>query len=120
MSDLPLSITDGSSLEVITDSVSKASSVTPLHYPERRGTVFRWGQAHRGVTSRSLPHEMSDAVPDDLLLCTLCGRPLGESSDDQPDWPTGPMCGDCYQAREMDNDIWAAELDESTGDEDGL
>ena len=39
------------------------------------------------------------------------GSPLGESSDDQPDWPTGPMCGDCYQARETDNDIWASELD---------
>lgn len=43
------------------------------------------------------------------LTCVLCGRPLGYSSDDQPDWPTGPMCGDCYQARETDNDIWAAE-----------
>lgn len=39
------------------------------------------------------------------LHCTLCGQPLRESSDDQPDWPTGPMCRDCYQARELDNDI---------------
>jgi hypothetical protein len=22
------------------------------------------------------------------------------------------MCGDCYQAREMDNEIWASELHE--------
>ena len=50
-------------------------------------------------------------APDDELICHLCARPLGYSTDDQPDWPTGPMCGDCYQAREMDNDIWAAELD---------
>ena len=48
MSDLPLSITHGSSLAVITDSVSRASSVTPLHYVERRGAVFRWSPAHRG------------------------------------------------------------------------
>jgi hypothetical protein len=65
---------------------------------------------------------MVDFVSDDLLICTLCGRPLGDSSDDQPDWPTGPMCGDCYQAREMDNDIWAAELlgDEDDSGEDDL
>ncbi|HUR17154.1 MAG TPA: hypothetical protein VMZ33_07695 [Candidatus Limnocylindrales bacterium] len=55
---------------------------------------------------------------DDNLSCTLCGRPLGYSTDDQPDWPTGPMCGDCYQAREMDNDIWAAELDEDDEDDE--
>lgn len=43
--------------------------------------------------------------------CSICGRPLGYSTDDQPHWPTGPMCGDCYQSRELDNDIWAAEAD---------
>ena len=53
---------------------------------------------------------MLDDAPYDQLQCTLCGRPLGFSTDDQPFWPTGPMCGDCYQAREMDNDIWATEL----------
>jgi hypothetical protein len=37
--------------------------------------------------------------------CSLCGRPLGLSTDDQPYWPTGPMCGDCYQARQMDDEI---------------
>lgn len=47
------------------------------------------------------------------LECTLCGRPLGGNTDDQPDWPTGPMCGDCYQARELDNDIWMSELDQA-------
>lgn len=45
----------------------------------------------------------------DPPLCTLCGRPLGDSYDDQADWPTGPMCGDCYQAREMDNELWWSE-----------
>lgn len=49
---------------------------------------------------------------DEPIICVICGRPLGYSSDDQPDWPTGPMCGDCYQSREMDNDIWAAELEQ--------
>jgi hypothetical protein len=42
MSDLPLSITHGSSLAVIADSVCRASSVTPLLYVERRGMVLRW------------------------------------------------------------------------------
>ena len=57
---------------------------------------------------------MTDGWIDGELLCSLCSRPLGDSSDDQPDWPTGPMCGDCYQAREMDNELWwAEEADES-------
>jgi hypothetical protein len=59
---------------------------------------------------------------DDILdgqdeTCTICGRPLGYNPDDQPHWPTGPMCGDCYQAREMDNDIWAADERENGIDE---
>jgi hypothetical protein len=54
---------------------------------------------------------MADVL-DEQLSCTLCGRPLGYSSDDQPDWPTGPMCGDCYQAREMDNEIWWSEQEQ--------
>ena len=50
----------------------------------------------------------------DEISCVICGRPLGLNPDDQPDWPTGPMCGDCYQSRELDNDIWAAKLDAET------
>jgi hypothetical protein len=47
---------------------------------------------------------------DETLFCVVCGNALVGLPDDQPDWPTGPMCGECYQAREMDNDIWAMEL----------
>jgi hypothetical protein len=50
--------------------------------------------------------------PDQPLTCTSCGRPLGDSGDDQPDWPGGPLCGDCYQARQMDDEIWWSEQDE--------
>ena len=50
-----------------------------------------------------------DEMTDEVALCTLCGRALGDSSDDQPFWPTGPMCGDCYQARQMDDEIWWSE-----------
>jgi hypothetical protein len=53
-------------------------------------------------------------APVGPAICVLCGRSLGFSADDQPDWPAGPMCGDCYQAREMDNEIWAAELNAET------
>jgi hypothetical protein len=49
---------------------------------------------------------MDEASGEPELHCTVCGRPLGQSPEDQPEWPTGPMCGDCYQAREMDNEIW--------------
>lgn len=56
---------------------------------------------------------MDDQLPDDLttepLTCASCGAPLGESYDDQPDWPTGPMCGECYQARQMDDEIFWTE-----------
>jgi hypothetical protein len=41
----------------------------------------------------------------EVVACALCGRPLGYSSDDQPFWPSGPMCGDCYQARQMDDEL---------------
>jgi hypothetical protein len=44
------------------------------------------------------------------LDCVICGQPLTGLPDDQPDWPPGPMCANCYQAREMDNDLWAMEL----------
>ena len=53
---------------------------------------------------------LSEHVLDDEPTCTLCGRPLGFSPDDQPFWPTGPMCGDCYQAQQMDDEIaWSNE-----------
>ncbi len=55
---------------------------------------------------------------EEPIACVICGRPLGYSTDDQPDWPTGPMCGDCYQSREMDNEIWAAALLEDNADSD--
>ena len=48
MSHLPLSLTHGASLAVISQEVSRASAVTPLHYVERRADVYRWSPAHRG------------------------------------------------------------------------
>lgn len=50
-----------------------------------------------------------DEMEDEPVLCTLCARPLGIFPEDQPQWPTGPMCGDCYQARQMDDEIWWSE-----------
>jgi hypothetical protein len=55
---------------------------------------------------------MSDHDLEEPLLCTLCSRPLGFSTDDQPFWPAGPMCGDCYQAQQMDDEIFWSEMDE--------
>ena len=31
---------------------------------------------------------LSDSPDAEPVTCTLCGRPLGDSSDDQPAWPT--------------------------------
>lgn len=47
-----------------------------------------------------------ELIEEPELYCTICGRRLGALPDDQPEWPTGPMCGECYQAREMDNEVW--------------
>ena len=52
-------------------------------------------------------------TPDGPTLCSICGSPLGYSIDDQPDWPTGPMCGECYQARQADDEIWWSEQEGS-------
>jgi len=57
---------------------------------------------------------MSDHDLEEPLLCTLCSRPLGFSTDDQPFWPAGPMCGDCYQAQQMDDEIFWSEMDEGS------
>ena len=51
--------------------------------------------------------------PMDPVACSNCGRPLGVSGDDQPDWAGGPLCGDCYQARQMDDEIWRSDADDS-------
>jgi hypothetical protein len=48
----------------------------------------------------------SDEPFDEPAVCVACGRPLGLAPDDQPDWPGGPICGDCYQARQMDDEIY--------------
>jgi hypothetical protein len=47
-------------------------------------------------------------APIDLppVACTICGSELNGGPDEQPDWPSGPLCGNCYQAREMDNELW--------------
>ena len=62
--------------------------------------------------------DQTAAGTSEPLDCVICGRPLGYNPDDQPDWPTGPMCGDCYQAREMDNEIRASDLASGAGEDD--
>ncbi|CAN5555066.1 hypothetical protein BH23CHL7_BH23CHL7_17660 [soil metagenome] len=47
---------------------------------------------------------MTDHDTPAPVLCTTCGGPLGYSYDDQPDWPTGPLCGACYQANQSDDE----------------
>jgi hypothetical protein len=52
------------------------------------------------------------------LRCAVCGQALAGDPDDQPDWPGGPMDGECYRAREFDQTLWELELAEE--DEDDL
>jgi hypothetical protein len=52
------------------------------------------------------------STSDEPLYCVICRGPLGIFPEDQPEWPTGPMCGDCYQAQQMDDEIAWTELDE--------
>lgn len=44
-------------------------------------------------------------MADEPLTCSACGRPLGIFPEDQPDWPGGPICGDCYQARQQEDEM---------------
>lgn len=44
------------------------------------------------------------------VMCTVCGQPLTGDRDDQPDWPGGPIDGECYRAREFDQTLWEQEL----------
>ena len=56
---------------------------------------------------------MADAFIEEAhLYCVVCGRTLGALPEDQPDWPTGPLCGECYQAQQADDELWAAELEQ--------
>jgi hypothetical protein len=52
-----------------------------------------------------------DAFAGQPLPCSLCGRPLGQLPDDQPNWPSGPLCGDCYQAQQAEDEMWEAEVE---------
>jgi hypothetical protein len=47
---------------------------------------------------------MTDPDAPAPVPCTTCGSPLGYSYDDQPDGPTGPLCGACYQADQSDDE----------------
>ena len=77
--------------------------------------VTDWNTAYSPAMDGDLPDELLDPavlggfsehlLDEETVTCTLCGRPLGFSTDDQPFWPTGPMCGDCYQAQQMDDEI---------------
>ncbi len=42
----------------------------------------------------------------DALYCMICGSVLTGDPDDQPYPPAGPMCGECYRAREFDQILW--------------
>ena len=52
--------------------------------------------------------EVIDRVPTEES-CRVCGQPLLGDSDDQPEPPLGPMCGECYRAREFDQTLWEQE-----------
>ena len=56
-------------------------------------------------------------TPEDVFVswqssdarCAVCGEPLTGDPDDQPDWPGGPLDGECYRAREFDQTLWEQE-----------
>jgi hypothetical protein len=49
-------------------------------------------------------------VRDPEIHCAICGHELDGDPDDQPWPPLGPICGECYRAQQMDDDIDAARL----------
>ena len=70
----------------------------------------------RDVTNNLSPESAVDEILEGPEHCTICGRPLGYSIDDKPYWPTGPMCGECYQSRQMDDEL--AWTDQQQSDDD--
>lgn len=42
---------------------------------------------------------------DQTVYCTSCSRPLGIFPEDQPDWATGPICGECYQSLNWEDQV---------------
>jgi hypothetical protein len=52
--------------------------------------------------------EFTDLVPEEKS-CGVCGQPLTGDVDDQPFPPIGPMCGECYRARQFDEILWETE-----------
>jgi hypothetical protein len=48
---------------------------------------------------------IGDDSADEPLVCVICGQALTGDAEDRPDWPTGPMCGECYRARQTDDDM---------------
>jgi hypothetical protein len=47
-----------------------------------------------------------------VIACRICGGPLLDDPDDQPDHPLGPQCGACSRAREFDQTLWERDLQE--------
>lgn len=60
---------------------------------------------------------MSDQFATSALYCVVCGGPLGVFAEDQPDWPAGPICGNCFQSRQMDDEI-AWQMEDEAEEED--
>ncbi|MDP8904545.1 MAG: hypothetical protein M3N29_04410 [Chloroflexota bacterium] len=55
---------------------------------------------------------MADELLEVPQLCVICTQPLGDSYDDQPDWPNGPICGECYQAQQAEDEMWSSQLND--------
>ena len=68
----------------------------------RRGVPLKLARPWRTLKRVALVTEDAFDAPTE---CSICGRPLGENIDDQPYWPTGPMCGECYQSRQLDDEM---------------
>jgi hypothetical protein len=57
-------------------------------------------------------------LPDLPTRCAICRQELDGDQDDEPFPPLGPMCGECYRAQQMDDEIDAAQF--SNDDEGDL
>ena len=52
------------------------------------------------------------------IRCLVCGQALLGDPEDQPHPPLGPMCGECYRAQQMDDELeWSGEFDSGSGDD---
>jgi hypothetical protein len=53
-----------------------------------------------------------------VIRCRVCGQGLVGDPEDQADPPLGSLCGECYRAQQLDDELdWSNALGSGAGDD---